>query len=167
MSGRSAEGGPAPRAVAVHLNRLDEWDELRGLEEVLHAAAVATLASSDHPPEGELSITFVGDDELRGLNRRYLGRDRTTDVIAFELGEENRLLGDVYISPAAALRSAASERITLRSELIRLVVHGTLHTLGHDHPEDASRWRSPMFELQERLVRRVSGEEPTAASDTE
>lgn len=153
--------------IVVHLNRVDEWKELQGLQDTLRAAALVTIESSDHPPEGELSITFVGDDEIRGLNRRYLGRDRTTDVIAFELGEDGRLLGDVYISPAAAFRSAADARITAATELIRLVVHGTLHTLGHDHPEGADRWRSPMFELQESLVRRVSAEHPTSEKDAE
>lgn len=153
--------------IAVHLNRLDEWEALQGLGDTLHAAALIALESSEHPPEGELSITFVGDDEMRGLNRQYLGRDHTTDVIAFELGEAGRMLADVYISPEAALRSAADERITLETEFIRLVVHGTLHTLGHDHPEGADRWRSPMFELQESLVRRVSGQGPSEAGDAE
>lgn len=153
--------------IAVHLNRLDEWKELHGLEHTLHAAALLALESSGHPLEGELSITFVGDDEMRGLNRQYLGRDSTTDVLAFELGGGERLLGDVYISPAVALRSAAEERIRPETELIRLVVHGTLHTLGHDHPEGTDRWRSPMFELQESLVRQVSGEDPTATKDAE
>ena len=153
--------------IAVHLNRVDEWEELLGLEDTLHAAAIIALESTDHPPEGEISITFVGDDEIRGLNRQYLGRDRATDVIAFELGDEGRLLGDVYISPEAALRSAADERIAPATELVRLVVHGTLHTLGHDHPESADRWRSPMFELQESLVRRISVEDPTPSEDAE
>ena len=45
----------------------------------------------------------------------------------------------------------------VREELARLVVHGTLHVLGHDHPEDDSRLRSPMWRRQERLLRRVLG----------
>jgi len=153
--------------IAVHLNRLDEWEALAGLEETLHAAALVALDSSDHPPEGELSITFVGDDEMRGLNRQYLGRDHTTDVIAFELGEAGRLLADVYVAPEVALRSAADESIAPETELVRLVIHGTLHTLGHDHPEGPDRWRSPMFELQESLVRQVSGEDPGTAKDAQ
>ena len=141
--------------IVVHLNRLDEWEELKGLDDTLHAAVLIALESSDHPPEGEISITFVGDDEMRTLNQKYLGRDHTTDVIAFELGEPDRLLGDVYISPSAGLRSATEERIAPVTEFVRLVVHGTLHALGHDHPDGVDRWRSPMFELQESLVRQV------------
>lgn len=153
--------------IAVHLNRVDAWDALRGLDEALLAAAHAALDSSDHPAEGEVSITFVADDEMRELNRTYLGRDRPTDVIAFELGEPDRLLGDVYISPEQALRAAAEEGEWPRTEFIRLVVHGTLHVLGHDHPEGADRWESPMFELQERLVHGLAGAGRGPAGDAE
>jgi len=36
---------------------------------------------------------------------------------------------------------------------LRLVVHGMLHVVGHDHPEDDSRYRSPMWKRQEQLLR--------------
>jgi probable rRNA maturation factor len=41
----------------------------------------------------------------------------------------------------------------VREELLRLVVHGVLHVLGHDHPEDDARYTSPMWRRQERLLR--------------
>ena len=46
-------------------------------------------------------------------------------------------------------------RVSFRHELVRLAVHGTLHVLGHDHPEDDERDTSPMFRLQETLVRGI------------
>jgi probable rRNA maturation factor len=52
-----------------------------------------------------------------------------------------------------AAREAAAHGVTLREELLRLVVHGTLHVLGHDHPEGAGRERSPMWRAQERYLR--------------
>ena len=151
--------------IDVHLNRADEWKAVAGLEDSLLQAVRLALDSSTHPPEGEISITFVTDDEMRDLNRTYLNRDHSTDVIAFELGEPGRLLGDVYISPEVALRSAATEQSPPSSEFVRLVVHGTLHLLGHDHPDGSERWASPMFELQERLVRRITGEDAEATAN--
>lgn len=100
-----------------------------------------------------VSVTFLTGPAMRGLNRRTLGRDRATDVIAFRLQHPGTITGDIYICPTAARRSARARRVSAREELLRLVVHGVLHVLGYDHPEGASRTGSRMWGLQERYVR--------------
>ena len=105
--------------------------------------------------DAEISLTLLGDDEIRELNRIYLSRDRTTDVIAFSLGDDEAVLGDVYLGVDEAVRQALSADVPLEEELVRLAVHGTLHVLGHDHPEGEGREESPMYRLQERLVDEV------------
>ena len=105
-----------------------------------------------------LSITFVSRRAITVLNKRHLRRDRPTDVIAFGLGKQGRhgpIVGDVYISPDAARESARANGIGIREELTRLIVHGTLHALGHDHPDTDERTASPMWKRQERLVKRL------------
>ena len=104
---------------------------------------------------GEFSITLLGDQEMEKLNTRYLGRNVTTDVLAFSMGTDELALGDVYVCVDQASRQAKEHEIPLDEELVRLVVHGALHVLGHDHPEGSGRFTSPMFKLQERLVRKV------------
>ena len=104
---------------------------------------------------GEFSITLLGDQEMEKLNTRYLGRNVTTDVLAFSMGTDELALGDVYVCVDQASRQAKEHEIPLDEELVRLVVHGALHVLGHDHPEGSGRFTSPMFKLQERLVRQV------------
>lgn len=100
-----------------------------------------------------VSVTFLGRDRMRRLNARFTGHDRPTDVLAFTLRPPVGLpVGDVYVCPWVAAREARSHRVPLREELIRLVVHGTLHTLGYDHPEGVERTRSPMWRRQERYV---------------
>ncbi|PYP08746.1 MAG: rRNA maturation factor, partial [Gemmatimonadetes bacterium] len=64
---------------------------------------------------------------------------------------DGRLLGDVYIAPAAAANGGRE----LHEELVRLAVHGTLHVLGYDHPAGAGRTRSAMWQRQERYVKRL------------
>jgi probable rRNA maturation factor len=92
---------------------------------------------------------------MRRLNRRATGRRGLTDVIAYPLPQpDGRLVGDVYICPAAATRVAVAG-VPLDEELVRLAVHGTLHVLGYDHPEGAGRTRSPMWRRQERYVLRL------------
>ena len=97
-----------------------------------------------------LSVTFVGPARMRLMNRTHLGHDETTDVISFEMMGA----GDVYICPSVAAANARRHGATIKDELRRLVVHGTLHVLGHDHPADESRTASPMWRRQERYLKR-------------
>ncbi|MFW6200774.1 MAG: rRNA maturation RNase YbeY [Gemmatimonadota bacterium] len=113
----------------------------------------------------EVSVTLLDDPGIRALNRRYLERDRPTDVIAFPLYEPDEpVVGDVYVGLDQARRQAAELRIPLREELLRLAVHGTLHVLGHDHPGDGDREESEMFRIQEELVRSVLAREAASES---
>jgi probable rRNA maturation factor len=100
-----------------------------------------------------ISVTFVGRDSMRRLNARHKGHDRPTDVLTFSLSDPaGGTVGDVYICPWVARREARARAIPLRQELIRLVIHGTLHALGRDHPEGEARTRSAMWRRQERYV---------------
>lgn len=107
--------------------------------------------------DAAISVTFLGPVRMRALNRDYLGHDRPTDVIAFGLAQpDGGVVGDVYVCRAVAAREARRRGIPLRQELVRLVVHGTLHVLGWDHPGDESRTRAPMWRRQERYVGRLA-----------
>ena len=100
-----------------------------------------------------MSVTFLGRDSMRRLNAEHKGHDRPTDVLAFALnGPAGEVIGDVYVCPWVARREAKARGIPLRQELVRLVVHGTLHALGREHPEGPERIRSAMWRRQERYV---------------
>jgi probable rRNA maturation factor len=102
-----------------------------------------------------ISVTFLGRDAMGRLNARHRGHARPTDVLAFALeepGRRGRTVGDIYICAHVAEREARARDIPLREELVRLVVHGTLHALGRDHPDGAARTRSAMWRRQERYV---------------
>ena len=105
-----------------------------------------------------VSVTFVSDRRIAALNATHLGHRGPTDVISFGFAPgPGGVTGDIYIAPAVARRNAVAHDAPIREELLRLVVHGVLHVLGHDHPEDASRYASPMWRRQERLLRRALG----------
>jgi probable rRNA maturation factor len=100
-----------------------------------------------------ISVTFLGRDAMRRLNAAHMGHDWATDVLTFTLKTpEAETVGDIYICPWVARREAHARSISLREELIRLLVHGTLHALGRDHPEGSARTRSAMWRRQERYV---------------
>lgn len=106
---------------------------------VLRRAArtfVQTLA-----PGGELSIVVTTDREIRQLNRQWRGKDKPTDVLSFPQDPKTGLLGDIVISLDTARRQAGEGGRPLSEELERLLAHGLLHLLGHDHetPDDAQR----------------------------
>jgi rRNA maturation RNase YbeY len=112
-----------------------------------------------------VELALIGPVAMRRLNRRATGRRGLTDVIAFTLPQpDGAILGDVYICPAAARAFVMGGQADpkglpdrLKEELVRLVVHGTLHVLGYDHPGGPGRTRSAMWRRQERYVRRLMG----------
>ena len=99
---------------------------------------------------------------MRSLNRRYRGKDRTTDVLSFSLREgmfshiQPTVLGDIVISLPAAARQAAEAGHPLLREIERLLVHGLLHLLGYDHdrgPHEALRMERKERKLLKGLSR--------------
>lgn len=94
-----------------------------------------------------VSLHFVDDDEIRGLNAAHRGIDRPTDVLSFSLADdaaphfvlppnEPRELGDVVISYPRAVEQAREYGHSIERELGYLVAHGLLHILGHDHEDE-------------------------------
>ena len=125
--------------------------------ERVKAAATAAL-KAERVANGMLSITFVGRAAMSELNQRYLGHRGPTDVISFGLGRQGRrgpVVGDIYICAEIARANAKRQGVSAQEEILRLVVHGTLHVLGYDHPLGATRTTSPMWRKQERIVARV------------
>ena len=105
-----------------------------------------------------ISIAFVGATAIARMNQKYLRHRDATDVISFGFaggGNRSAVIGDIYICPEVARANARSQGVTVTEELLRLVVHGTLHVLGYDHPANVDRMRSPMWRRQERILARV------------
>ena len=108
----------------------------------LRARANAVLAALGQE-QAELSVSLLADGEMAALNERWRGRSGPTDVLSFSLlegeGREHRrqLLGDVVIGVEVAARQARRAGRGLDDEVARLLVHGVLHLLGHDHERAA------------------------------
>jgi rRNA maturation RNase YbeY len=110
----------------------------------LEARAERALAALCHA-RSELSVALVDDERMAELNGRFRGRRRATDVLAFSLleGEHSErggvLLGDVVIDVETAARQARRAGRSLDDEVARLLVHGVLHLVGHDHERAPER----------------------------
>jgi len=107
-------------------------------ESPVDEATLAALAERTLAAEGrqgvELSLSFVGEEEMADLHVRYLDEPGPTDVLSFPMDEDG-LLGDVVVCPAEAARNNPD----VPAELRLLVVHGVLHLLGYDHEADEDR----------------------------
>ncbi|MFN0095648.1 MAG: rRNA maturation RNase YbeY [Dehalococcoidia bacterium] len=108
-------------------------------------AALVRLAQRVLESEGiedgtSLGLLVTDDEEVRAMNRQFLGIDEPTDVLSFpddgddfiEDGAE-RLIGDIAISLPMAVRQAAAVGHAVDAEMAHLLVHGILHLCGYDH----------------------------------
>ena len=146
--------GP-PRGLAIDIS--SSVRRLSVSRQRVRAAAAAAL-KAERVNDAMLSITFVGRATISEMNRRYLGHRGPTDVISFGLGrigKRGAVVGDIYICPDVARENARRQGVPASEELLRLVVHGTLHVLGRDHPSGSTRTASPMWRQQERILARV------------
>ncbi len=96
-----------------------------------------------HVPEvdGILNVVFVDDVYIEFLNRTYRNKEESTDVLSFSYMDENglnddKLIGEIYISVSTAKRQAEEFEVTLKYELNKLFVHGFLHIYGHKHDSE-------------------------------
>jgi probable rRNA maturation factor len=173
LSKRASTGGPGEPEVFVadEQNDVDidvvRWMDLAG--SVLRAEGVRGHV--------EMSLLFVDQSEITGLNAEFMGEHGPTDVLSFPIdgaeavddlapdvdaqrlgpgrSEADRddipvLLGDVVVCPAVARAQAPTHGGTLDDELALLVVHGVLHLLGHDH--DGDEERDAMWARQRELL---------------
>lgn len=149
-----------PEDGTLEVFAADEQDAAPVDTHRLAELAQHVLAAEGVRGEAELSLLFVDEATIAGLNRRFMGEDGPTDVLAFPIdggwAEPGRwpdagatgpdreppepdqgplLLGDVVVCPAVARRNAPEHAGTYDDELALLVVHGILHVLGHDHAE--------------------------------
>jgi probable rRNA maturation factor len=87
--------------------------------------------------EPELTLAFVGTKAMRTLNRKFMKKDRPTDVLSFPLGKKGTdgrfYLGDIVICVPLAFRQGRNQGHGLERELKILAIHGFLHLLGYDH----------------------------------
>lgn len=117
-------------------------------------ATMRNLLKAVGEGESAISVTLVNDDAIREINREHRGKDKPTDVLSFPLEPEpfsqERLLGDIVISVDTARRQAADYDAPVQREIYRLLIHGLLHVLGHDHMEPDER------DVMEREERRLA-----------
>lgn len=146
-------------SVAVDVSR----DGLRiALSEERVRDIIRAVCRRERVGDALISVAFIRNSRMARMNREFLGHRGATDVITFALGEARMhpspraIVGDIYIAPGVARANAREHGIGVRAELVRLVVHGTLHVLGYTHGEGAGRMQGDMWRRQEAIVAAIA-----------
>jgi probable rRNA maturation factor len=109
-----------------------------------------------------VAVAFVDESEGRRLNQAYRGREAATNVLSFPCDERDeeglRLLGDIVVCNAVALREATHQGKTIAAHASHLLVHGTLHLLGYDHVEVGQA--DQMESLEQDIMRQLGFDDP-------
>jgi probable rRNA maturation factor len=134
-------------------NRQRTWRvavaRLRALTEVLLERDLGLAAAS-------LGIHLISATAMASMNWRWLKHEGSTDILTFDHRSEPgaALHGELFISVDDAVAQSALFRTTADVELVRYVIHGVLHLLGHDDLEPEAR--RLMKREENRLVRRLT-----------
>lgn len=136
------------------------------LKMLIRHTILETLDYEGMENDAEVSVTFVDDEGIRELNKRFRNLDKPTDVLSFPLldyeGESEEPffdelchnLGDIVISLERAMAQANEFGHSFEREVAFLTAHSMLHLLGYDHElsdEDDADMRARQNDIMERL----------------
>jgi probable rRNA maturation factor len=140
--------------VTIRVESFNDHPNRRIRHAVIRRTAAAVLRG-EGATDALLRVIFTHDAAMKKLNTRWLGRRTATDVISFPLeGSAGATLeGEIYVNLDQARRQAREYRVTERSEIARLVIHGSLHLVGYDDATPALRKR--MSGLEDRYLVRL------------
>jgi probable rRNA maturation factor len=111
----------------------------------------------------EISLSFVDDENIKQLNKQYLGRDKATNVISFSLQEGEysdinpQIMGDIIVSVETAQRDAIKGNLTVTQEFEFLIIHGILHLLGYNHENTTKKETNKMRQKEKDLFNAING----------
>jgi probable rRNA maturation factor len=134
-----------------------EYKELIGSKEL--CTVVDIVFKNLNITNSEISISFVGEDQIREINNQYRGINAATDVLSFSINDTNpenglHMLGDILISVPTAKEQAELIGNSLKKEIYLLVIHGILHLCGYDHENKDDEKK--MSSIQQHLLKMVS-----------
>jgi probable rRNA maturation factor len=171
---RSAMVDTAPDPAVDVLIESDLWQTLPAAGDIVRRAIAlaATSAAATNLRGTELSVLLCDDATIAGLNARWRGQERPTNVLSFPAPPlpraapgERMPLGDIAVAYETVAREAAQQGKPVTDHLFHLVVHGFLHLLGYDHHMDGEAER--MERLERDILARTGIADPYASRDAE
>jgi probable rRNA maturation factor len=167
-------GGTEPEPAVDVLIESEAWRTLPEAEDIVRRA-IACAATSEvaiHQREAELSVLLCDDQTITGLNARWRGQEKPTNVLSFPAPPlrgatpaERVPLGDIAIAYETLAREAGEQSKSVSDHLSHLVVHGFLHLLGYDHRVEGEA--EQMEQLEGSILARIGVANPYATGDAD
>lgn len=146
MTNTNAKGEHMTAMNKLKVNISNKQKDIKipsGMRLLVRRCCNATLVEENFEGNAEVSVTFVNNSQIQGLNKQYRNIDSATDVLSFPMGEHGKfdidpdtdafVLGDIVISLERAGEQAKSYNHSLQREVAFLTIHSMLHILGYDH----------------------------------
>jgi probable rRNA maturation factor len=161
------------RTLAVEiLIESEAWGMLPEAEDIVRRAIAATSKVNIGYRDAELSILLCDDTTIAGLNGRWRGQEKPTNVLSFPApalqgaaSDAKVPLGDIAIAYETAAREAEENGTTVSNHLSHLVVHGFLHLLGYNHHMDDEAER--MERLERDILAGIGVADPYVGRDAD
>jgi probable rRNA maturation factor len=159
--------------IGVETDVSADWDGGIDWPALARSAVHAAVAHSRHSglSDSEISVKFTSDEEVRGLNAAWRGKDKATNVLSFPMAAEAelasaQLLGDIVLAHGICAAEAMARNVGIEVHAAHLVVHGTLHLLGYDH-ETSDEDAEEMEEAERRALASIGIADPYHLSEVQ
>ena len=118
------------------VNLFFEDVDLINLDSKLLSSWLSNVCDEESKVLYEVNIIFCSDEYLLKMNIEYLQHDYYTDIISFDYCEDNKILGDLFISKDRVLDNSIEHNVSFDAEIQRVIVHGVLHLCGYKDKTD-------------------------------
>ncbi|MBP3615933.1 MAG: rRNA maturation RNase YbeY [Alphaproteobacteria bacterium] len=139
-----------PKVKLSFIVKSKKWNnKISNIEKLSNKVVATTFKKIKHPIKKgmEVNIMLTNDKEIQTLNKEYRGKNKPTNVLSFETGDEI-LLGDIVMSIDTLLKEAKEQKISVADHYAHLLCHGMLHLLGFDHIEEDEANEMEFFEIE-------------------